>query len=56
MSGSFFDYETGEFVYAVSDDMAINSDGGLLMRMGDDMAMDMETGELHIVSGWYEDE
>jgi hypothetical protein len=32
--------------------MAIDSDGDLLMRMGDNMAMDMDSGELHIISGW----
>lgn len=30
--------------------MAIDSDGNMLIRMGDNMAMDMESGELHIVS------
>ncbi len=32
--------------------MAIDSDGDLLMRMGNNMAMDMDSGELHIISGW----
>ncbi len=36
--------------------MAINSDGDLLIRMGDNMAMDMDSGELHIISGWSNDE
>ena len=36
----------------VSDNMAIDSDGDLMMRMGDNMAMDMDSGELHIISGW----
>lgn len=35
--------------------MAIGSDGDLLMRMGDNMAMDMDSGELHIISGWLDD-
>lgn len=35
--------------------MAIDSDGNMLIRMGDNMAMDMESGELYIVSSW-EDE
>ena len=26
------------------------------MRMGDNMAMDMDSGELHIISGWSNDE
>ena len=38
--------------------MAMDPDGDLLMRMGDTMAMDMNSGELHFVSGWskYDDE
>ena len=37
--------------------MAIDSDGDMLMRINDNMAMDIDTGELHFVSGWsdYED-
>lgn len=35
--------------------MAIDSDGDMMMRMGDNMAMDMDSGELHIISSW-EDE
>lgn len=31
-------------------------DGDLLKRMGDNMAMDMDSGELHIISGWNEDD
>ena len=26
------------------------------MRMGDNMAMDMDSGELHIISNWSNDE
>ena len=36
--------------------MAINTDGDLLMRMGDNMAMDMDSGELNFISGWSDDE
>lgn len=35
--------------------MAIDPDGDFLMRMGDDMAMDMDSGELHFISGWPDD-
>lgn len=50
MSKHFFDYDDGDFAYTVSDNMAIDSDGNMMMRMGDNMAMDMVDGELHIVS------
>ena len=40
MSKHFFDYDDGDFAYTVSDNMAIDSDGNMMMRMGDNMAMD----------------
>ena len=49
MKKHFFDYDDGDFAYTISDDMAIDSDGDLLMRMGN-------SGELHIISGWSDDE
>ena len=48
----FFDYEDGDFAYSISNNMAIDSNGDLLIRMGDNMAMDMDSGELHIISSW----
>lgn len=41
MSKHFFDYDDGDFAYTVSDNMAIDSVGNMMMRMGDNMAMDM---------------
>ena len=56
MGKHFFDYDDGNFAHTISDTMAIDSDGDLLMCMGDNMAMDMDSGELHIISGWPDDE
>lgn len=56
MSRNFFDYDDGDFAYTISNNIAIDSDGDLLMRMGKNMAMDMETGDLHFISGWFDDE
>ena len=56
MGKDFFDYEDVDFACSISDNIAIDSDGDLLIRMGDDMAMDMDSGELHIISGWSNDE
>lgn len=56
MSGSIFDYDEGDFIHQTSDNMGIDSDGDLYIRMGDNMAMDMDTGELHITSGWRNDD
>ena len=47
-----FDYSEGEYIVPVSDNMAMNSDGDLMMRMGNGMAMDLDSGDLHFVSGW----
>ena len=56
MGKFFFDFEDGSFAHSVSDNMAIDSDGDLLMRRGDNKAMDMDSGELHIISGWPDEE
>ena len=56
MSRNFFDYDDGDFAFAISDDLAMDSDGDLMMRMGDNVAMDMDTGELHFISGWSDDD
>lgn len=56
MGKHFFDYEDDDFACSISDNIAIDSDGDLLIRMEDDMAMDMDSGELHIISGWSNDE
>ena len=52
----FFDYEDGDFTHILSDSIAMDSDGHMMTRMGDSMALDMDSGELHIVSGWLYDE
>ena len=50
MSKHFFDYDDGDYVHS------IDSDGNMMMRMSDNMAMDMDSGELHFVSSWNNDE
>lgn len=56
MGKHFFDYDEGNFVYTISDSMAIDSDGNMLMRMSDNMAVDMDTGNIHLVSSWNNDD
>ncbi len=34
------------------DNMAVDSDGNFMMRMSDNMTMDMDTGDIHFISGW----
>ena len=52
MRNSIFNYDDGNFIYPASDNMGVDSEGNLHMRMGDNMSMNLETGELHITSGW----
>lgn len=47
-----FDYDDGDYLYNVSDNMATDFDGDMYMRIGDNYAMDMNRGDLHYVSGW----
>lgn len=55
MFNSIFDYDNGHFISQTSGTMGIDSDGNLHVRMGDNMSMDMYTGELHHNSGWKND-
>lgn len=54
MNKHFFDYDDGDFIYSLSDDMAIDSNGNMMMRMSDNVAMDMDSRELHFISSWSE--
>ena len=51
-----FDVDDGDFGFQMSDTMGMESDGNMMMRVGDNMAMDMDSGELHMVSGWDDDD
>lgn len=53
---SLFDYTDGDFIYSSSDNIGYDSDGHMMMRMSDNMAMDMEDGELHFISSWSSDD
>ena len=43
-------------MYYMSDDMGMDFDGDMMMRVGNNMAMDMDSGELHMVTGWDDDD
>ena len=55
MTGPIFDYNDGDCIMDLGD-MGYDTDGHMMMRMGDGMAMDMETGEMHITSLWDDDD
>lgn len=56
MGKHIFDYEDGSFGMSLSGNMLIDSDGDLMMKMSDNTAMDMDSGELHLISSFGEDE
>ena len=56
MGKHFFDFEDGDFAFTISYNIAMDSDGNMMMRMGDNMAMDMDSGEIHLVSSWSDDD
>lgn len=41
--------DTGEMGYELTDDISIDTDGSMNMKVGDDMVIDIETGEPHFV-------
>jgi hypothetical protein len=47
-----FDIEDGDFLVKTSDNMAYDSEGNMMMKIGRNMAMDMDSGDIHFVSGW----
>ena len=55
MYNPIFDYDNGDFIYQTSENMGIDSDGDIHIRIGDYISMDMDTGELHFNSGWEDD-
>ena len=42
MSKYFFDYDDGDFIMSVSDNIAMDSEGNLMVCMCDNMMMDMQ--------------
>lgn len=56
MSKWFFNYDSDDMGFATSESMGMSSDGDMLMRMGDNMVMNMDTGDLEMISGWPEDD
>lgn len=52
MAKPIFDMDDNDFIFSTCDTMGIDSDGNMMMRMSDNMAMDMDSGEIHFVSSW----
>ena len=56
MNKKLFDYNDSSFAHTISNNMAIDSNGEMIMRISDNVAIDMETGDLHFISGWSDEE
>lgn len=44
-----FNYSEGNFCYKMSDHILMDSDGHYMQSVGDKMAIDMDSGEMHII-------
>lgn len=56
MGNLIFDYDDGNFIHQTSDNIGIDSDGDLHMRIGDNISINLDTGETHYNSSWKDDE
>lgn len=50
------DLDSGDLIFGTSSDLGMSSDGDLFIRTSDFTAMDLNTGDLHMVSGWLNDD
>ncbi len=55
MSKYFMDLDNGDIGFAF-DDFGLNSKGDPLMRVGDNVFTNMNTGEVHFADSWDEPE
>ena len=51
MGKFFMDLDNGDIGFAF-DDFGVNSKGESLMRVGDDMFTNLDTGEVHFADSW----
>lgn len=56
MSDPIFDLDDSGFIFPTSENIGMDSDGDLNLRISDNISMDLNTGELHINSGWTSDD
>lgn len=56
MFNPVFDMDDGDFIFPTSVNLGMDSNGNMMMRMSNNMAMDTDTGELHFVSSWDNEE
>ena len=56
MSKPIFNMDDGDYIFSTSGYMGFDSDRNMMMRMSDNIDMDMDSGELHFVSSWDDDD
>ena len=42
----FFDYDNGGFDFSISNNMGMDSNGNIMMRLSDNMTMDIDSGDI----------
>ncbi len=52
MGKLIFNYSDGDYIYTHSDTMGMDSDGNMIVKISENMVMNIEYGDLHIVSDW----
>ena len=50
--GPKFDISDGDFIFG-DGNLGFDSEGHMMMGMGDNMSMDMETGDIHFTTGGF---
>lgn len=55
MSKQILDFDDGDLIFTTSGNIGFDSDGNMMLKMSDNMAMDMDSGEIHFVSSWDEE-
>ena len=56
MSDPVFDLDTWDPMIKVSKDLRVDSKGNSSLRMGKNMAMNLETGKMHFTTPWESDD
>ena len=55
MSKQILDFDDGDLIFTTSGNIGFDSDGNMMLKMSDNMAMGMDSGEIHFVSSWDEE-
>lgn len=56
MSNLIWDIDDDNFIFELSNNMAMDSNGNMMMRMSDNTAMDIDSGDIHFTSPWNNEE